>query len=203
MASFLESYKITMGHEGLWSNLKLDRGGETFMGISRRFFPSWPGWIIIDRIRAESKDESEFSSKIAENKELRELVPAFYKANFWDRFAGDEIAKSLQPIANELFDTAVNMGVHQAVKILQYCLNKLNRNQTLFPNLAEDGGYGRVTAGVLFSFGGSLRDIHVLYKMMNVEQGHYYNELMTRSEDQEGFARGWYKRVTFGKQVAS
>lgn len=203
MASFLESYKITMGHEGLYSNLKLDRGGETFMGISRRFFPSWPGWVIIDKIRASCETAEGFNTSLIVNEELKTLVPAFYKANFWDRFAGDEIAKSLQPIADELFDTAVNMGVHQAVKILQYCLNRLNRNQTLFPNLAEDGGYGRVTAGVLLSFRSSFMDMQVLNKMMNVEQGHYYNELMTRSEDQEAFARGWYKRVTFGKKVAS
>ena len=119
-----------------------------------------------------------------------------YRAMF---FVGDEISDKLQDIANELFDTSVNMGVHQAVKILQYSLNKLNRNEDLFRNLVEDGVYGRTTAGVLFTFSAKPMDVEVLYKIMNVEQGHLYNEIMTGSEDQEAFARGWYNRVTFRK----
>lgn len=193
MASFDEAFEITMGHEGGYSNLKIDRGGETFRGISRRFFPSWAGWRIVDKLKEDHQ-------KLATDNELKVLVLDFYKAEFWDRFVGDEIGD--QDIANELFDTSVNLGVHKAVKILQYSLNKLNRNQTVFPNMSEDGIYGEKTARALGFISRTIRDIGVLYKIMNVEQGHYYNEIMTASENQETFARGWYARVTFRKTRA-
>lgn len=190
MAKFEESFKGTMGHEGFYSNHKLDYGLETFCGISRRYFPSWVGWRLVDKL----KDDTQ---ALVRNEELKALVLDFYKAEFWDRFVGDEIED--QNIANELFDTAVNLGVHKAVEILQYSLNKLNRNQTTFPNMAEDGIYGPTTAKCLAFISSSFRDGEILYKIMNVEQGHYYNERMTQSENQESFARGWYGRVTFRK----
>ena len=190
MAKFEKAFVITMGHEGGYSNLKVDRGGETFRGISRRFFPSWVGWRIVDKLKADYR-------QLAADSELKDLVQDFYKSEFWDRFVGDQIED--QDIANELFDTAVNLGVHKAVKILQYSVNKLNRNQTLFSNVVEDGIYGGRSARALSVVCGSSRDTQVLYKIMNVEQGHFYNEIMTRSEDQEVFARGWYGRVSFRK----
>jgi len=190
MASFDEAYKITMGHEGGYSNLKIDRGGETFMGISRRFFPTWPGWRTIDRLGGDI-------SNIQADKDIKNLVMDFYKAEFWDRFVGDDIPD--QDIANELFDTAVNLGVHKAVKILQYSINKLNRNGSLFTNLVEDGLYGPTTARCLDFIIRNHSDSSVLYKIMNVEQGHHYLQIMDKSEGQEIFARGWFGRISFRK----
>ena len=44
-----------------------------------------------------------------------------------------------EPVAVELFDTAVNQGVHAAVKYLQGALNLLNANQKIFPDIMKDG----------------------------------------------------------------
>jgi len=179
-----------MGHEGGYSLLKIDRGGETFMGISRRYWPSWMGWNLVDKLKASPEE-------LSKSVELKVFAQDFYKANFWDRFVGDEIPD--QEIANELFDTSVNLGVHKAVMILQFSVNKLNRNGALFRNLIEDGLYGSSTGRALSFIVKNHRDAAVLYKMMNVEQGHHYNKRMTESEDQEAFARGWYSRITFRK----
>ena len=193
MANFSEAYKTTMDHEGGYSNLKADLGRETFMGISRRYHPSWVGWRIVDRLKSDPEI-------LNSNQEIKPLVADFYKAEFWDRFVGDDIPD--QEIANELFDTSIQLDVPDAVKILQYSLNKLNREGTLYRNLVEDGRYGPATARALSFIVRNHRDATVLYKMMNVEQGHRYNERMTESEDQEIFARGWYGRVTFRKTRA-
>lgn len=191
MAKYEEAFKITMGHEGDGlTDDPLDRGRLTYRGISYRFHPSWAGWRLVIQM----KDDPLL---LKGSQELKDLVKDFYKAEFWDRFCGDKIED--QSIANELFDTAVNMGVHKAVKILQYSLNKLNRNQTIFPNMVEDGLYGPTTAKALNFISRSFRDAVILYKIMNVEQGHFYNEIMTKSENQEVFARGWYGRVNFRK----
>jgi len=64
-------------------------------------------------------------------------VKAFYKENYWDKFLGDEI--NSQEIADEIFDTSVNMGVERAVKFLQKALNYLNRDELLYLNLVVDG----------------------------------------------------------------
>lgn len=39
--------------EGGYANVLGDKGGETYMGISRVYWPSWPGWPVIDDWRAE------------------------------------------------------------------------------------------------------------------------------------------------------
>ena len=44
-------------------------------------------------------------------------------------------------------------------------------------------------------------DVDVLLKMLNVFQGMHYIEYMRRSHSQEKFARGWFKRVNFVKEV--
>lgn len=64
-------------------------------------------------------------------------MKAFYKENYWDKFLGDEI--NSQEIADEIFDTSVNMGVERAVKFLQKALNYLNRDELLYLNLVVDG----------------------------------------------------------------
>jgi len=193
VAKYEEAFKITMGHEGGYSNLKLDRGAETFRGISRRFFPSWAGWRLVDHM----KDDPAI---LSDSQELKDLVEDFYKAEFWDRFVGDAMPD--QEIANEVFDTSVNMGVHQAIKFLQIALSKLNRHESVFRNLAEDGVYGDMTAKALNVVVQSHRDAGILFKMLNVLQGARYLSIMTQSEDQEVWARGWFSRVIFRKTRA-
>ncbi len=190
MSDFALAFNRTMGHEGGYSNVKADRGKETYRGISRVYWPDWSGWTAIDDAKAKGQNVD------ALQLELAAQVKAFYKTQFWNRFMGDHISD--QSIAEELFDTAVNMGVHTAVKFLQYGLNKLNRAQRLFFNMAEDGVLGPTSLKYL-ELVLSHEDAGTLCKIMNVEQGHAYNKIMDRSEDQEIFARGWYNRVSFSK----
>lgn len=192
MAKFMEAYGITLIHEGNYSNDSIDVGGETFKGISRKYYPSWSGWEIIGG----AKKLASFPACIINDRKLNTLVKSFYKANYWDRFWGDEISN--QEIANELFDTAVNMGVSRAVKFLQAGLNLLNRNQQNYPDITEDGKFGKNTLRTL--------KVYLLYdnagyllKIMNVLQGAHYINYMKKSPTQEKFARGWLKRVTISK----
>ena len=52
-----ESFKKALEHmlkfEGGYANDPNDSGGETFRGVSRRNWPKWPGWPLIDRAKAE------------------------------------------------------------------------------------------------------------------------------------------------------
>ena len=67
----------------------------------------------------------------------------YYKSCYWDLLQGDVIPD--QMIADELFDTGVNMGISRAVKYLQTGLNVLNRNGSLYADIVIDGMLGPKT----------------------------------------------------------
>ena len=43
MAIFKKAYEPVRQWEGGWCNVEGDRGGETYAGIARNFWPDWPG----------------------------------------------------------------------------------------------------------------------------------------------------------------
>ena len=193
MADFKEAYKKTMGHEGYYSNDPVDAGGETWKGIARRFHPKWSGWKIIDAY----KNEPNFPNNIKDNYELEEKVKEFYKTVSWDELLGDQI--SSQYIGEELFDTAVNMGVGRASRFLQNALNVLNRSEKLYNNIGVDGDVGPNTIKALNALLNIPGEEATLYKVLNILQGYHYVNNMVESESQEKYARGWLSRVDFIK----
>ena len=97
MADFEKAIDKVLINEGGYVDDPNDKGGETKYGISKRSYPS------VD-IKNLTTDEAK----------------AIYKLDYWDRVKGDEIRSDL--IAFELFDTAVNMGVRTASKLIQGCV---------------------------------------------------------------------------------
>lgn len=198
MADFKKAFMKTAGHEGGYVFDPDDAGGETYKGISRRFHPSWNGWKVIEKIKQYIKNNS-FNETLEENDLLQKVVKTFYKQYYWDRFQGDNIP--VQEIAEELFDTGVNMGIHRAVIFLQKGLNLLNRNQKSYPDIIEDGNFGPNTLKTLNLF---LRiennDQMSLLKIMNTLQGMHYIKYMEKNPKQEKYARGWLKRVKISHQ---
>lgn len=182
MADFNKAFDITMSHEGYYSFDPNDAGGETYRGISRRYNPQWEGWDLIDDDKPDINDD-----------ELDPYVRKFYEERYWDVNLLDEFP---QEIANEMFDTAVNIGVLRAAKFLQESLNYLNRNGLLFVDLVVDGDVGPATMNAISRI--SKDDIKILLKMMNVCQGRHYMDYMKKSPIQEKYARGWFKRVDNG-----
>ncbi len=193
MANFEQAFRITLGHEGGYVFDPDDAGGETYRGVARRYHPDWPGWQTIDRAKQEVTGERLLNKKLAESAELQQQIQAFYKQHYWDRFQGDSIPT--QALAEELFDTGVNMGVHRAARFLQEGLNLLNRNQKSFQDILEDGKLGAGTLRALNSYLEKDPPEHLL-KIMNILQGMHYIAYMRKSPTQEKYARGWLKRVS-------
>ena len=99
--SYNHAFERLMENEGLWlTNIKDDNGGETFAGITRKWYPDWKGWEYIDN---------------NENPPI-ELIKNFYKVNFWDMVKGDDL---LPCKAFSIFDFAVNVGIGNAVRMAQ------------------------------------------------------------------------------------
>jgi lysozyme family protein len=100
MADFEQAVTKTLIHEG---GAKVtddpdDAGGLTKYGISQRAYPN--------------VDIRNLSEQEAKN---------IYKRDYWDKVKGDEIKE--QQIAENIFDTAVNMGARTASKLAQLALD--------------------------------------------------------------------------------
>lgn len=190
MADFTQAYALTCAHEGGYVFDPDDAGGETYKGVSRRYHPSWPGWHIIDEIKRTPGDFN--SQSLDQNGLLQEQVEVFYKQFYWDRFWGDTVPE--QVIANELFDTSVNLGVRRAVKYLQRALNLLNRNQQNYEDISVDGLFGPGTLGTLQTYLQNDKP-EPLLKIMNTLQGMHYINYMQHNPRQEKYARGWLNRA--------
>lgn len=188
MPEFLPAYKKTMGHEGGYGNDPDDAGGETYKGISRVFNPSWEGWKIID----DMKPHPEFPSILNDMPHLQDNVHNFYKKYYWDSNKLDDVDS--QAIAEEMFDTAVNMGRSRAAKFLQESLSYLNRNERIFDDLDVDGHIGPASLRAL-NYILDNDEEELLLKVLNVLQGSFYLNYMKEKPSQEKYMRGWFNRV--------
>ena len=189
MANFKKAFEKSMTHEGSYVNDPVDFGGETYRGISRVYNPSWPGWSLIDQ----EKENFDFPSNLEKIDALNELVEDFYKDRYWNVNRLDEFP---QIIAEELFDTGINMGINKAAKFLQIALNYLNRDGYLFAELVVDGKIGPRSLDALKQVQDE-KDLDVLMSMLNTLQGQHYFKIMDNNSKQKKYARGWFRRVKF------
>ena len=84
-----------------------DPGGMTCWGISRRYYPGWPGWKLVD-------------SGTTSGPALEQAVSAFYRESYSGLWA--TLPERVREVA---VDTAVNMGHVYAVQCLQDALCRL------------------------------------------------------------------------------
>lgn len=185
MALFETAYKRTAKIEGGYSDRAADRGGETYKGISRRANPGWNGWFLIDARKA----SPDFPKNLEDYQALQDCIPEFYRAEYWNRINGDLM--NSQEIANELYDTAVNMGWITAGLFLQRSLNILNKKEGTYPNVPTDGIIGPKT---LFILNDHKKPAAVL-KTLNGFQFCYYKDIAEHDETQELNFYSWLERT--------
>lgn len=191
MTSFDQAYAWTIGKiEGGYSDNPNDAGGETYKGISRVYWPGWPGWRIVDEIKRTTL-RKDYDIILGQNEELQQMTKAFYKQMFWDIFQGDALPV---PLSLEMFDQSINMGQKEACTSLQRCLNVMNRRGSLYPDLVVDGKIGKKTVDAVYAYlrTDSLDDLILL---LNHRQGEYYFLSAEKREMNEDFIRGWLKRT--------
>lgn len=101
MADFLTAYNNTLGHEKGWT---VDNGGQTYKGISRKGWPKWIGWKLIDQLAGRFGYPKR--GGYWDSPQLDQLVLDFYKENYWKRISGDAIRN--QVLANFIYDFVMN-----------------------------------------------------------------------------------------------
>jgi lysozyme family protein len=152
-----------------------DPGGQTAWGISRKFHPGWPGWVLVDR-------------GISSGPQFESLVRAFYRdflSPYWDH---------LPPRLREaVCDAIVNMGpgragdqVKGAVEILQHAMNRIGGSEWV----KVDGSFGPKTkAAVKTMDPGPLAFAVCAFRLAE------YSERARRDPSARVFLAGWLRRV--------
>lgn len=160
--------------EGGYSDHKDDSGGKTRYGIIESVARKWGYHGDMKKLPME-------------------LAKTIYKEEYYIEPNFVSVGALSTKLGVELFDTGVNCGVRTASKFLQRCLNVLNQQAKLYPDLVVDGQLGRLSIAALSAY---LRrrgkeGETVLLRMLNALQGAYYIELAERREKDESFIYGW------------
>jgi lysozyme family protein len=195
MTDFMTAFNKALSNEGYISSNPADKGGFTYKGISRIKHPTWPGWKIKDSIYrstdlSRSRDYKSVQ-QLYNNTALQTAVTNFYRTEFWNKIQGDLLPSQL--IADELFDSSINLGVPVASEFLQKTINLLNRNTNLYPDITVDGIIGSQTLSALNKCM-SANGEKLLFNLLNFYQAKRYIEIMERDRTQEIFI-GWFNRI--------
>lgn len=163
--------------EGGYSDHAADLGGKTKYGITE----------AVARANGYNGDMAALTIDRAK---------VIYKAQYWDTLRLDQVLPMAPSIAEELFDTAVNMGVSKAGEFLQRALAAFNRQGKDYPDLKPDGVVGPMTISALHTY---LRirgkeGEEVLHRALNALQGARYVEITEARPANEAFTYGWFLR---------
>lgn len=162
--------------EGDYSDHPSDRGGPTRWGITQ----------AVARLNGYDGDMRVFPELIARD---------IYREQYWEAPKFHLVSQLSLPIAEELFDTGVNMGQPIASKFLQRCLNVLNRGTRLYPDVTVDGVLGTKSLTALASYL-TIRGAEgetVLLRALNCLQGERYIRISENDMTQEDNVFGWLR----------
>lgn len=177
MTAFESALNKTLAREGLYSNRPGDPGGETYAGCSRRRWPEWKGWPIVDS----HKRDPGFPESLADDPNLARLVSEFYLTNFWHALRCNELP---EPVAAKLFDVGVNLGVVPATRLLQVALRLAGEQ------VAQDGRMSPETLAAA-----TRAHLTVLLDTVRAAQAGYYVRLVKDNPTLEQFLNGWLNRA--------
>lgn len=127
----------------------------------------------------------------------RSLAATIYADRYWHSLCLDEIAAIDPVLAMFLFDWGVNSGPGRAGEYLQRQLNILNNRGQLYADIKVDGAVGSKTLTALRSFVKARGNdgLEVLAYAINAERVVFCRALAERSESQEAFTFGWFRRI--------
>ena len=160
--SFQRAVAQLLAHEGGFVNHPADKGGATNWGITQATYERWKGRkVTVEEIRNMPVSDAH----------------AIYKANYWDKFSGDQIRQ--YTMAYAIFDQAVNSGVSTAVARAQKIIG-----------VPADGVMGSKTLAALNAFA----EPQFISGYLAATKANYQN-IVAKNPTQEVFLKGWLNRV--------
>ncbi len=180
MADFGRSYAITSAHEGGYVHAPDDKGGETYMGVARKFHPNWPGWTILDFYH--SNNPRLKTGEFLPAKEQSWILPMhkelFYQ--FWTDSRAGELAD--QRLAYIYYDFYI-MTMSNAVRLLQSALNANGAR------LQVDGRIGPLTIQAANRI--DAEKVHDTYKVLRAA---FHKNAVAKGWVHRKFLPQWLKR---------
>lgn len=169
-----ETIDALIGREGGYVNHPADRGGPTRWGITEQ----------VARAYGYGGEMGQLP---------RETAKEILLKRYWIAPGFDDVAAFAPRVAEELFDTGVNMGVSVPPPMLQRALNLLNRGASDYPDIAIDGRIGPMTLDALRRFIGKRGTAGeaVLLKVLDGFQVTRYAEITEARPANEAFFYGW------------
>ena len=164
-----ENYESALAHvlksEGLWSDNPADPGGATMKGITLSVYQEWKRnpHITKEELRVIPDEE----------------VYTLYKQLYWDKVHADDLPSGID---YAVFDSAVNMGVGRAAKLLQEAVG-----------VTADGVIGQGTLQAV-----QKTNTRSLLENFSAEKTEFYQSLKTFPT----FGKGWLNRVAEVKTIS-
>ena len=157
MADFNQAIDKTLAHEGgdTFTDDATDHGGATKYGISQNAYPDVD---IRNLTEAQAKD--------------------IYQRDYWNRIRGNDITS--QRMAENIFDTCVNMGVHTGSRLAQLSLG-------IEP---ADGIIGSQSLRVING-----ADEELFLAKFALAKLQHYADLCTANDSQKKYLLGWLNRT--------
>lgn len=174
-ADFMTAFSHIKTHEGNYANIKEDRGGETYAGITRRWNPEWEGWEFIDQAKPLNQCDS-----------VGGLVPHYvldYYLTIWVR-EGFYLIRD-QQTANYLLDFRINGTV--GTKIITKVMKEIGAEVEVTNIMTEE----------------VIREVNKLDKIVFLEKLKtrrikFYHSIVRRDPSQKKFLSHWLYRAQRG-----
>jgi len=176
---FQSALQRTKKFEGGWSDHPDDRGGKTKYGITEHVWYDYnngkPPYGIEDITVSDAEE--------------------IYFHNYWKRVGCDKLSANSrvpQRVLSEVFDCAVNQGVHRAGEFLQQAYNTLRVGDDF---LVVDGIVGPKTCAFIQGFCKKSAYATALTVEIRALRRDHYKSLAAKVPSQKKFLRGWLKRL--------
>jgi len=191
-----KAFKHLMKFEGGYAHDPNDSGGETFRGISRRSWPDWQGWALVDVAKKElggvkltgKYRRTNIDDFFYAHPQIDTLVEDFYFYEFWSPAARLELPPR---ITEQLFDSSVHMGLEAAIMLLQAAAYLSDENT----HLTVDGKAGKLTLAALDAILSHPNGEERLLITYGAVQSGFYIGLARAKPSQKKFLNGWLKRA--------
>lgn len=174
MASIEQMIDTLIGKEGKYSNHASDIGGATCWGVTE----------VVARANGYGGPMRDLP---------RATAASIYRHEYFIKPGFDKVYALSQRIAEEMFDTGVNMGTSIPGPWLQRILNALNQQAKDYPDIAVDGKIGPATVSALRAFlnkRGATGET-VIVRALNCLQGARYLDITDKRAANEDFLYGW------------
>lgn len=170
-----ELLPVILKNEGGYANVKGDRGGETYRGISRNNWPNWVGWAMLE------KHKPLRNGDMVNDPELYDAISEFYRCNYFMLYPLERCNNKI--VAVQILDFAVHGGF--SVRKLQQKLNdKFNCG------LLVDGLYGDKTINAINAI--DAQQACNLIISLRVE---HLDNLVAKDPFSAKFETGWRNRI--------